>query len=364
MGGASGRQIELANPGGRGGRWSAVLLAAAWQVLQAGGQPPRLWLDGHDLAAALERDPDLPPALEGLMDAGRLVGVWHGGTERHAGPGLRRRGRERGALALGGVVSINLPRLARAAGPWREERFLEAIVEKVRQGVRLLTSLDRFQAGRDEFPGHLRPRREFALSPIGLHQALRILGDGEIRADQGARILGLLAEAVVRFGREENLAVHLDGVFGTQAAARFAALDREQALAQQGRLFSDLPAPESETVESYSVGFLPPAGERGEAGDPAGSVAASVAAYLARLLVGVRAGALSDGFDRAPSSPQNPAQTAPAGPGAGQSASQGAQLALWNRFEALRTEHLEQGPPVPATASAPPLPISLFDTSG
>jgi len=212
---ATGRTLDISSPGGRGERWAAVLLREASGLLQNGTRLPRLFLDISEVEVALVRDPELSDGIEALLAAGLLVPVWHGGGDRYVGPGCRRKGRERGALACGASVSLNLPRLARAAGSWREERFLEQIVELLHKAVRALGNLAAFQAKMgDAGPVHLKSRTQYSVTPVGLLQALRILGDGELRADQGARILGLMAEAAARFGREQNLDVRLDSAFG------------------------------------------------------------------------------------------------------------------------------------------------------
>ena len=65
--------------------------------------------------------------------------------------------------------------------------------------MRALANLSRFQTRvGDAGPVALKSRTQYSITPVGLLEALRILGDGELRADQGARILGLMAEAAAR----------------------------------------------------------------------------------------------------------------------------------------------------------------------
>ncbi len=123
----------------------------------------------------------------------------------------------------------------------------------------------------------------------------KILGDGELRADQGARILGLMAEAAARFGREQNLDVRLDSAFGAGASARFARADGNLDNSRQERLFSDLPTPEGERVANYSLGFCGGAAGLGEhtrslPQRTAPERSQPAADFLARLLVGVAPG--------------------------------------------------------------------------
>ncbi len=355
---ATGRTLDISSPGGRGERWAAVLLREASGLLHLGTQLPRLFLDVSELEGALMRDPELLDGIEALLAAGRLVPVWHGGGDRYVGPGCRRKGRERGALTCGGSVSLNLPRLARAAGSWREERFLEQIVELLHKAVRALGNLAAFQAKNgDAGPVHLKSRTQYSVTPVGLLQALRILGDGELRADQGARILGLMAEAAARFGREQNLDVRLDSAFGSGASARFARSDGALDHNRQERLFSDLPTPEGERVAHYSLGFCGGAAGLGEHSRPLAPSSAPdrsqpAADFLARLLVGVRSGALN--------TLENPVH----GPVDGEGPPVRPHLALWRRFDAMRSEHLEHSPLASSTPAPDPSDGSLFGTFG
>lgn len=364
---ATGRTVHLTRPGGRGGRWSAHLLHAVQEARRADLPAPRLWLDGSEIEAAIERQAPLEAAVDELFASGHLVGIWHGTSERYAGPGLRRKGREKGPLACASAVHLNLPRLAREAGPWREERFLEAIAERVRQSVAILARIGRFQAQREPFAGLAKPRNAMVLTPIGLTEALRILGDGEIRADQGARVLGLIAEAAVRFGRDDHLSVHLDSIFGAGAATRMAALDAGLGGEHQARLFTDMPTPESEATPEYTTGFgaglvLGAAVREGAGGRARGGSehAQSAAAYLARLLVGVRAGALRLAGTHGPAGPGWPSQR----PAGGHKVLQSGHLDLWRRFEAARSQHLDSGPRSTSKAApAPPTPAPALSST-
>ncbi|MDF1836770.1 MAG: hypothetical protein P1V35_02780 [Planctomycetota bacterium] len=355
---ATGKPLDLSSPGGRGERWAAVLLQQAGGLLHSGTRLPRLFLEISEVEGALTRDPELQDPIESLLASGQLVPVWHGGGDRYVGPGCRRKGRERGALACGGAVSLNLPRLARSAGSWREERFLEQIVELLRKSVRALANLARFQSKMGEAgPVHLKSRTQYSVAPVGLLQALRILGDGELRADQGARVLGLMAEAAARFGREENLDVRLDSAFGVRASVRFARSDGDSEHPRQERLFSDLPMPEGERVAHYSLGFSGGVSGLGDQALALGRLTSSDASqaaadFLARLLVGVRSGALT--------TLQNPVS----GPVDGDGSPVRPHLALWRRFDAVRSEHLEQSPLSSSTPAPSPSDGSLFGTLG
>src|SRR5262249_55123950 len=92
---------------------------------------PRLYLDGVELEALLEERAALAPTVERLLAEGRLLSVWGGADEGFAAPGCRRLAGERGALACAGAVALNLPRIARRTGPFREELFQSALAELV-----------------------------------------------------------------------------------------------------------------------------------------------------------------------------------------------------------------------------------------
>lgn len=282
---ATRKRIDLAAPGGRGGTLVARLLREVAELCSAGLATPGLFLDWEELASALEHDPSLGEVAEDLLARDVLVPVWHAPDLRWAGPGCRRRRGELGALACAGAVALNLPRLARQAGPWREDALFEALVARVQSALDALESLDRFQraqpAARDEA---LRERRGFALTPVGLLDALRILGDGVVRADQGARLLGVLADAARRFGEQRGLSVVVSPFFGEAASHCFARADARVHRASQRRLFADLPAPEADRDRPYSLGFPPPAERPG--GTPPGVA-------IAELCATVRVGALA-----------------------------------------------------------------------
>jgi len=54
-----------------------------------------------------------------------------------------------------------------------------------------------------------RARALHAMVPVGLSEALRVLGDGELRGDQEGRVLAFLSEALERFGEPRGLALVL-----------------------------------------------------------------------------------------------------------------------------------------------------------
>jgi len=326
---AAGRRLDLGSPGGRGGRFTARLLGELASLATQGNAAPRLYLTLEELQAALDLERDLEEAAEALLVRGALVPVWHGKDERWAAPGCRRRPRERGAIACAGAVAINLPRLARQAGPWREDLFLEALVARVRSALDSLEALDAFQRRHPAArPDDLRERIGWALSPVGLVEALRILADGEVRPGQGARILGVLSDASRRFGEERGLALALSPFFGERAGARMARIDAGAPRATQRRLFSDLPAPEATASVSYTTGYALPASLlQGGAGHAA-------------LLATVRAGALHPSVNPE-SSADDPRP----------------MLAAWRRFVAQRLagRSIPSRSPRPSPAETEPL---------
>jgi hypothetical protein len=96
-------------------------------ALPATPHGPRLFLDGEELEALLEERGDLAPEVGRLLAADRLLPTWNGPEESFAGPGCTRRANERGVLACTGAIALNLPRIARRVGAFREELFQGAL---------------------------------------------------------------------------------------------------------------------------------------------------------------------------------------------------------------------------------------------
>ena len=194
---------------------------------------PRLFVTNEELAGLLpspnntvEGALEIEAATNALLVAGRLVPTWSG-DRQFAAPGCRRGPRERGVLACGGAVALNLPRLARRSGPWRENRMLEELASLVQAALEAARSITAFQrrARHGGHGGFARMRTSFALAPVGLAEALFVLGDGRIDPDQGARLLGFLSEAAHRYSRPGDPEIIVSSLFGERAAARLAWLD-------------------------------------------------------------------------------------------------------------------------------------------
>lgn len=253
---ATGRELDLAAPGGRSGVFISRLISESAALSAEGSRPPRLFLTWDEVLPALEADPKAPAAAEVLLTSGRLVPIWHASSERWVAPGCRRQKREKVALACGGAVALNLPRLARAAGPWREDLLLEGLTHLVESSLDALESIQSFQSSTRAARGEmLRERTAFALTPVGLVDALRILGDGQARAEHGARLLGLCSDATRRFAAERGLNVVLSPFFGDRARFRFADADADRRRASQPRLFDELPSPEDARGAPYHTGY-------------------------------------------------------------------------------------------------------------
>ena len=250
---SSGRRIDLGGIGLRSrGFLARLVVELAGEA--PGSYAPRLFLSSEELGTLLgpqaERarvvgSDEIEAALEALLASGRLVPVW-GGERRFAAPGCRRSPRERGVLACIGAGVVNLPRLARRAGPWRESQLLEELSGLVRAALEGARSIAALQA-RTKNGGHggfARMRPSFAIAPAGLAEALFLLGDGRVDPDQGARILGLVSEAARRYARPGDPEVVVSPFFGERAAARFAWLDAERLKARtggdQGELFEEV----------------------------------------------------------------------------------------------------------------------------
>ncbi len=99
-----------------------------------------------------------------------------------------------------------------------------------------------------------RARALHAVVPVGLCEALRVLGDGELRGDQEGRVLAFLCEALERFGESRGLALVLTPFFGERARVRFAELDAQLFQARQPLLFGGETATAG-SGEPYSAGF-------------------------------------------------------------------------------------------------------------
>jgi len=276
---AAGRRVDLAGLGARSPALTARLVEELDEglALDASKGLPRLFLDRNEFAALLLHAPDGRPAAERLLARGHLVPTWSREGEQFIGPASRRRAREQGALACGGAVALNFARLGQQAGPWREDLVLHGLAQLVEEAIDALAQLARFQrsvgAARS---GEARGRVSYALTPVGLREALRALGDGEVRAEQGARLLGLFSEAARRFSSDRGLAVTLTPFFGEYAAARFARLDAGQVQQRQGLLFESVGAAVPSRVDAYSRGYA----IGGRPGERAGVAEASLLATV------------------------------------------------------------------------------------
>lgn len=218
---------------------------------------PRLFAD-VDLLEALPRQDSFDRCFERALMRGSLIPTWSSDQARFAAPGCARRPRERGPVACAGAVALNLPRLARRAGPWREDRLLEGLAELVTAAIEACASLFEFQRSVPSARGSAadaRTRAQFALVPIGLREALRILGDGELRPEQGGRVLAFMAEAGQRMSADFPFEVRLSAFGDPRAAQRFSDLDERARRASQQLLFADGAGVELESGAPYSEGY-------------------------------------------------------------------------------------------------------------
>jgi len=241
--------------GSSGPRYHAATARLVEELAELDGPyAPRLFLDGPELEGLLAEREELATPIERLLSTGRLLPAWNGPGESFAGPGMTRREGERGLIACGGAVALNLPRLARRAGPFREELFQGGLAELVQSAVAVVEALEGTQQAALR-PGGLRARTSFALVPVGLREALLALGDGAIDCELAARVLGFLGEAARRFGHGQRLESVASSFDGEEAAARFAFLDaRAAAGARQEWLFGEAEAERAE-LSAYTQGF-------------------------------------------------------------------------------------------------------------
>lgn len=272
---AAGRRVDLSGLEGADARSPRRLQALSRVILALDAAAenawlPRLFVDERALEALFfERDPARDAALERLLGSGRLIPTWAAPGERNVAPGCVRAEGERGALACGAALALNLPRLALRAGPWREDRLLERAAELVATGAEALAAVAALQQRTrpgGEYAG-VRARASFALAPVGLREALAWLGDGEVRPEQGARILGFLGDHLRRLSQQHRASFVLTPFFGAGAAERFARLDRSAPQRAQRQLFGpgQEPSPDSPYGEGWRLspapGFVPWAAE-------------------------------------------------------------------------------------------------------
>jgi hypothetical protein len=256
---AAGRRIDLGPCGARYAALGARLVDELAE-LEEGPYAPRLFACDEELErwaggsadATIGRD----AAIERMLASGRLVPVWHGAGERFAAPGCHRLHGERAALYCGGAVALNLPRLALRAGPWREDRVLESLAELCADAVAALAQLSAFQQRtRAARQGEARGRVGYAIVPVGLREALALIGDGEVRPEQGARLLGLALDASRRHAQRAHLSVVLSPSFGERARARFAELDERSPQHAQRLLFDEGVGAAIAPGEPYGAGY-------------------------------------------------------------------------------------------------------------
>lgn len=236
VGSASGREIEIVLREPRSGALEPLLLAL--HRLERESEPrslPRVVLEQASLAA------NSAPAREAaanLLRRGLLVPCWSAEGEGYAGPGLARRAGERGARALAAATTLNLPRLARRAGVWREDALFEAAAELIDVALDGLAAIQDFQR---QCRDSAAPRASvsLALSPVGLREALSFLGDGELRAEHAGRLVAFLVEAGERLSRARGLELAWTPRFGERSAERFARLDAAQFRVRQPWLFAE-----------------------------------------------------------------------------------------------------------------------------
>ncbi len=252
----AGRAFDLGSPGTRFPSFT-VRLVEALAALPSGPFTPRLYLRDGELSELVAAHPGSAGLLDDLVRRGQLIVTWGRDDVRCVAPGCHRRARERAGIACGGAVALNLPRAARSAGPWREELLLETLSGLVQCAVGACRELDAFQRQHTRARAAAPSARvSYSIAPVGLREALRHVGGGEIDVAQGARIVGFLAEAARRFSAGDGPEVVLDAHFGARAAARLAHLDSERARgegAEQPWLFEEVASAEPD--QAYSHGF-------------------------------------------------------------------------------------------------------------
>jgi len=279
---ASGRRVDLANMGRRS---PAVFCRFAEELLRLGDSEgvdvltPRLYADIEDLDGAIDHSPTVEPTLERLLERRLLIPTFRGEAEEVVGEVCRRRARETGAIAVGGIVALDFVRLARRVGPWREESMLDGLSDLLSDALGGLAALAEWQRGHvPQRVGGVRVRARYTVAPVGLAEGLALLADGEVRPAQGARLLGVCAEAVRRFGMEHGVDTCMVTGGTESAGERFAALAAQERQATQALLF-DRDEEQAVVDRPLSAGYGGALLERGPVA-------------LAELLSTIRAGVL------------------------------------------------------------------------
>jgi len=336
---ASGRDLGIVRFGGKRGLAAGRLIRSLARATAEGGAAVQLHATLGEVEDAIAAAPRgevrarTRAGAEDLLGSGHLVPVWSAEGSRWVGPGCTRGRRERGVLSSASAVAINLPRLARVAGPWREERFLQLLLERVAAAVEACGAIARFQSAAGQRQGEtMASRKVHVLVPVGLHEALRILGDGVAKPDQGAQILGVLRDAGARLGRMAEVQVEVSGAFQRPAAERFAAADAPGEGPTQARLFEDLPRPEAERVEAYGGVARGLDGAILEDGGGAPRQARGLAALFGTSPTGGLFPSLGDGGGQ--DAPEFTAPDNPAGPVA--DPPETPRFELWRQFHAHR----------------------------
>ncbi len=251
----SGREIEIVLREPRLPFLDALLEALAGLEREGARDAlPSIVIDAGAAASSIGRGWRTRAAAARLARFGLLVPSWSGEDVAYAGPGLARSAFERGVRSLGAVAALNLPRLARQAGAWREEALFESAAGLVDAALDGLSALDDFRRECADLSAP-RTRPTAGLALVGLREALATLGDGELREEHAAKLVAFLAEAAERGGRRRNLPLALCPSFGERAAERFARLDAGQFRLRQPWLFAD-PAPgDAIPPRAYGAGF-------------------------------------------------------------------------------------------------------------
>lgn len=286
---AAGRRVDLAHLGQRS---PAVFCRFALELLRLEDSEgvdaftPRLYADLEELEGAIRHSPSVEPTLQKLLEHRLLVPTYASEAEQVVGDVCRRRARETGAVAVGGVVALNFARLARRAGPWREERLMDGLSDLLVDALGGLAALSEWQRGHiPQRVGGVRVRARYTVAPIGLAEGLALLSDGEAQPAQGARLLGVCAEAIRRFGMEHGVDTCMVTGGAGEAAERFAALDALDRGAAQPVLFGG-DADAAPVEMPLSTGF-------------GGGLLAGGPVALAELLSTIRAGVLVEPGERA-----------------------------------------------------------------
>lgn len=259
------REAEPPAPPGRVlGEYDDAALRLAKAILLAAGD---LWREGArlpELTFVLPRGGELDPATRALVQAALLLAAEVGepafvfdapGLPARGGRSLRATGDDgadplrhaRGDVTVGSLVSIDVAAAALRSAHAGVDAFLDDLDRLASLAVAVAAArrglLARGGASPDGSLWAMRRGMEplldpdaavHVVEPVGLARALEVMAEVEGRADLAARVAHRLRARVADEARRHDLSAVVADVGDPEAAARFAAIDRERFVVARG----------------------------------------------------------------------------------------------------------------------------------